>query len=81
MIGSRLRRQLQIKSEEHSFKTEHPVCSQESINNSLNNLLTFPWIKQAVDEGRLQLHGWYYDFVDGALSAWTLQKPHEEKLA
>jgi carbonic anhydrase len=62
------------------LETQLRFCEKESINNSLNNLLTFPWIKQAVDEGRLQLHGWYYDFVDCGLSAWTLQGAHEEKL-
>ena len=34
---------------------------------SLNNLLTFPWIKSAVDEGKVTLHGWYFDMKHGKL--------------
>ncbi|WP_018151846.1 carbonic anhydrase [Leeia oryzae] len=41
-----------------------------SILVSLDNLLTFPWIKSRVDEGKLSLHGWYFDIEQGALLAF-----------
>lgn len=44
---------------------------QESVNNSLSNLLSFPFIKRAVSLGTLKLHGWYYDFVASRMSTWT----------
>jgi carbonic anhydrase len=34
---------------------------------SLANLLTFPWVKDAVDAGKLKLHGWYFDLGRGTL--------------
>jgi carbonic anhydrase len=43
------------------------VCEQEAVRLSLANLLTFPWIREAVDAGRLRLHGCYFDTRSGAL--------------
>ncbi|XP_021776274.1 beta carbonic anhydrase 5, chloroplastic-like isoform X1 [Chenopodium quinoa] len=47
-------------------------CEKESINHSLMNLLTYPWIKERVAKGTLSLHGGYYNFVDGTFEKWTL---------
>lgn len=52
-------------------------CEKESINHSLMNLLTYPWIKERVAKGVLSLHGGYYDFVDGTFEKWTLDYNHE----
>ncbi len=40
---------------------------QSSILNSLKNLMTFPFIKERVEDGRLELNGWYFDFSTGEL--------------
>ena len=42
-------------------------CEQESVKVSLENLLTFPWIRERVEAQRLTLHGWYFDLADGHL--------------
>ncbi|MEJ2059398.1 MAG: carbonic anhydrase [Gammaproteobacteria bacterium] len=42
-------------------------CELESIKQSLINLKTFPWIEERLESGRLQLHGWYFDLVEGRL--------------
>ena len=34
---------------------------------SLRNLMTFPFVQDAVAAGRLQLHGWYFDLDGGEL--------------
>ncbi|KAL9244796.1 hypothetical protein vseg_018522 [Gypsophila vaccaria] len=47
-------------------------CEKESINHSLMNLLTYPWIKERVTNGKLSLHGGYYDFVECTFEKWTL---------
>jgi len=49
-------------------------CEQESINVSLANLLTFSWIEDRVKQGKLGLHGWYYDFVDGSMTSWEVKR-------
>ncbi len=37
------------------------VCEQSAVLVSLENLMTFPFIRQRVGEGLLRLHGWYAD--------------------
>jgi carbonic anhydrase len=52
----------------------HPDCDTlthfetEVVRLSLKNLLTFPWIAQAVAAGRLELHGMRFDIHVGELS-------------
>jgi carbonic anhydrase len=43
------------------------ACEQASIQLSLQNLMTFPWISELVEQGTLRLHGWYYDLDHGDL--------------
>jgi carbonic anhydrase len=43
------------------------AVEQAVVLASLDNLLTFPWIKEAVDNKTIQLHGWYFDLSTGAL--------------
>jgi carbonic anhydrase len=52
----------------------HPDCDTlthfetEVVRLSLENLLTFPWIKQAVEAQTLHLHGMRFDIHTGVLS-------------
>jgi carbonic anhydrase len=43
------------------------LCELESIKISLTNLASFPWIQKRLEQGRLKLHGWYYDMKSGEL--------------
>ncbi len=45
------------------------ACEKLGVKTSLANLMTFPWIAEAVTAGDLHLHGWYFDIVEGALCA------------
>jgi len=36
-------------------------CEQSAVLVSLENLMTFPFIRERVSDGRLRLHGWYID--------------------
>ncbi|GLS91910.1 carbonic anhydrase [Psychromonas marina] len=36
-------------------------CERKGIKHSLENLMTFPWVKERVENGTLKLHGWRYD--------------------
>ncbi|MFS7967951.1 putative carbonic anhydrase [Helianthus anomalus] len=55
-----------------SFDQQCKHCEKESINNSLLNLLTYPWVEERVAKGLLSLHGGYYNFVDCTYEKWTL---------
>lgn len=45
---------------------------QVSINHTLVNLLSYPWIKEKVENEELSIHGGYYDFTDCSFEKWTL---------
>jgi len=46
------------------------ALEQSVILISLENLMTFPWIKQAVDNGEIDMHGWYLDIQASELLAY-----------
>ncbi len=49
-----------------------------SILISMRNLLTFPWVKDLHDQGKLNIHGWYFSMQDGALESYN---PETKKFA
>ena len=49
------------------------ACEQGAIALSLENLLSFPWIRERVEAGTLALHGWYFDLDAGQLLAYSPQ--------
>jgi carbonic anhydrase len=49
------------------LESQARACEQAAILLSLENLLTFPWIRQRVGVGELSLHGWYFDLGQGEL--------------
>lgn len=47
------------------------ACEQYAIEHSLENLMTFPWIRERVERGALTLHGWYFDMDSGELLGFS----------
>jgi carbonic anhydrase len=43
------------------------ACEQAAIRVSLRNLTSFPFIRDAVASGGMQLHGWYFNLERGEL--------------
>lgn len=43
------------------------ACEQRAIGLSLQNLMTFPWVRERVEAGALSLRGWYFDIEQGQL--------------
>ncbi|KAH9776140.1 Beta carbonic anhydrase 2 [Citrus sinensis] len=56
-----------------SFEQQTALCERESVNLSLVNLLTYPYVQRAVQDGTLALRGGYYDFVNGKFELWELK--------
>jgi len=50
-----------------SSQQQMMICEQRAILVSLNNLMTFPWVRQRVESGALTLHGWYFDIEHGQM--------------
>lgn len=56
-------------SEPYGAETE-----QGAIKVSLNNLMTYPWVRERVEAKNLELHGWWFDIGEGALWGWNADK-------
>ena len=50
-----------------SLDEQCALCERAAIGISLANLMTFPFVVRAVKDGKLQLHGWYFDIEQGEL--------------
>jgi len=46
-------------------------CERQSVLVSLENLMTFPFIRERVEAGDLEIHGWYLDIAEGELSQYN----------
>jgi carbonic anhydrase len=49
------------------------ACELGAISLSLENLMSFPWIRERVAAGSLALHGWYFDIDAGELLGYSSQ--------
>ncbi len=63
-----------------SAEVQRRAAELAAILVSLDNLLTFPWLKQRVEQGALSLHGWYFDFDQGALLGYDPEAQHFQPL-
>ncbi|MGA9430377.1 MAG: carbonic anhydrase [Xanthobacteraceae bacterium] len=45
----------------------HDVCEHETVRLSLDNLMTFPWIRRAVEGSEIELHGCFFGIRSGVL--------------
>ena len=58
-----------LENTEGSIESHYHDCEQKGVLQSLNNLMTFPWVQERVRTGKLYIHGWHYDLGDGSLFA------------
>jgi carbonic anhydrase len=57
-----------------SSEFKQRACERAGIRTSLMNLMTFPFIRQRVEDGRVKLYGWYYDLENGELMQYDPDK-------
>lgn len=53
-----------------SFEEKVIQCGHYSLLHSLENLKTFPWIAERVQQGCLSLHAWNFDMSRGTLQRY-----------
>lgn len=63
-----VRREVQARFPEASADDVARAVEQAAIRRSLSHLGAYPWIRERVRAGRLQVHGWYFDLLSGSLS-------------
>lgn len=73
-IGNKARDMVRKVFPDASIEDQARLLEKTSILVSLKNLMTFPYVKQAVEEGRLQLHGWYFDFPNGKILEYNAEE-------
>ncbi len=69
MLAAAHRRVLATMSQEGTEACTR-ACEQNAVLVSLENLTTFPWVRERVENGALQLHGWYVDIAGPKLSTY-----------
>ncbi len=47
------------------------ITEKENVLAQLRNIQTYPFVAEALKEGTLFLHGWYYDIGTGMVSAYN----------
>ena len=50
-------------------EAQHRQAEREAVKVSLSNLLSFPWVKDRVEDEQLKLLGWWFDLKAGKLLA------------
>jgi carbonic anhydrase len=48
-------------------ETAQTLCEHEAVKVSLEHLMTFPWVRERVEDGSLRLHGFYFGIDSGEL--------------
>ena len=63
------RRALATMPDATTAEIQH-VCERNAVLVSLENLTTFPWIRERIADRRLKLHGWYFDIETAGLEIY-----------
>jgi len=45
-------------------------CAKSSLMNSYDNALSYPWIKQGLEQNKLKIHLWFFDIKDGLIHSY-----------
>lgn len=79
-IAQRAREMVRAELSGKEPEKQNRACEQAAILISLENLLTFPWIRERVEQGELLLHGWYFDISSGRLDSYKPESAAFESL-
>jgi carbonic anhydrase len=72
-IARRAREQVLRELPHKPAAVQARACEQAAVLISLDNLLSFPWIRERVDKDELELHGWHFDIETGELLAYSTE--------
>ncbi|KAJ1695172.1 hypothetical protein LUZ63_011870 [Rhynchospora breviuscula] len=71
-IGFAAREKVKAEHGSKSLDEQCAICEQEAVKVSLENLKTYPFVKEELDKGTLKLFGGHYDFVNDAFETLEL---------
>lgn len=64
----------QIKMHPDNHNENPDVCASLALLHSHQNCLTFPWIKERMEQNELDIHMWYFDIKTGQIFAWSHER-------
>jgi len=70
-VARRAREQVLRELAQKPRALQRRACEQAAILVSLDNLLSFPWIRERVENDTMALHGWHFDMDAGELLAYS----------
>ena len=68
------RRRVKEQLGDRPMELQLRACEETSILLSMENLMSFPWIRERVEAGRLKIHGWYFNMKNGELYDYDSEK-------
>lgn len=66
-IGADARNKVRQVFPEKTVNEHSQILEKTSLLVSINNLMSYSWLREAVENGQLKLHAWYFDMPNGAL--------------
>ena len=55
---------------------QYRACEEASLVLALENLTTFPWVRERIASGKLALHAWYFHIASGKLLGFNRETRH-----
>ena len=56
------------------------VCERRATLISMNNLMGFPWVHDALLEKTVKVHAWHFDIGSGILQEYNVDSEEFEEL-
>jgi carbonic anhydrase len=66
-LAAAAKKEVLARDDLHDMQQKIHACEKTAVSHSLRNLMLYPWIKQRVNEGELELLGCFYDLRNGDL--------------
>jgi carbonic anhydrase len=70
-IISKVKNEVKQQIPDGTLEEKLCMCEKKSVLVSMDNLMSFPFVKSAVDDTSLILHGWYFDIEKAALYEYS----------
>lgn len=73
-IAEHALRDIEERLAKKSLDVRRRACELAAVLVSIDNLLSFPWIRERVDGQTLAIHGWYFDMECGELLRYSARR-------
>lgn len=64
----------------NNHQQDNNTVAKNALTYSYENCLTFPWIKERVESGKLQVHRWFFNIASGEIFTYSEEEKRFVKL-